>query len=75
MRLAVAGGLRCLRKIFFAGAAIDERRQTVSGQRGRDGAVALGRPLLGAPSGAGGEDGEFFSHAESASFFAMLASA
>src|SRR5260370_37031661 len=56
---AVARRKRGLRKAFLAGAAVDEGRQSVRGQRAGDSAVALGWPLFRAPSAAGVDDGEF----------------
>src|SRR5579863_9145413 len=64
MRLVVACRLHLLREILFAGSAIDEWGQSVRCQGPGDSAVTFGRPLFGAPSGAGGEDDEVFFYAK-----------
>ena len=58
LRGLVAGRFDSTGQVFFAGTEVDERLESEVGEFAGDFAVALGRPLLGAPSGAGIEDGE-----------------
>src|SRR5262249_31057042 len=70
---AVACGLHLAREAFFAGAHIHQGTKPLHSESLRDPGVAVRGPLLGAPSGAGIQDGEVAdlqaAQAASAGFF------
>src|ERR1700683_2795570 len=55
---SVAGGYDFAGKMLFGGAAVDQDGVTGDGEVARDGAVAIGRPALGAPAGSGAQENE-----------------